>query len=556
MPRKAPEYVVAESDRAWKRKRSWYGICAEAWWYAAPGMNPYTGGDEPGMGSGHTAGQRRHDHLFDGTLARAAERLPNRMVNELFPHGRHWADLHPGPFFLDADVDEEAEREILAMTQERVFANIHSADLSLELVSMTRDAIISGTGVLKIGISPDSGSLLHFEAVNQAEVALEAGPMGRVWGYHRKGRMRREHILATWNDAVNVPAGDPMEDREKEPKDHEFRESTYYDVQSGKWYMDVILLGADGRRGSGPVRIVEREYAVCPWIAYRYALLPGEVQGRSPVMAALPDARTLNHAKRVRLESASMRVAGMFTFLNDATFNPRTVRLQSGAFIPVGNNSRDNPTIRPLEVAGDVQLGELIIQDTVAALKETMLDFALPDATGAVRSATEIVERQAEARQQRGMPYLRLMQEVGRPLLRAATYLLQQAGQLPELSALQKPMQDGEPRPLLMDGTDIALQFVSPLVQAQRLSDAQTIVGWAESSQRAAGPEAWIAGAKTENIPAALADRMQVDESLDLVRTDRERAEWMQRQAEARAPRQPAAPDRPSAAGGTNAPVR
>lgn len=525
MPRRTPEELLSRAERAWDEKRLWYSLWWECWQYAAPGMNPYgTTYDAEYAQAFHAPSHVAYSYLFDGTVARATERVPHRMTEDLFTPGLHWANMQAGPFMQPPDMSEKEAKQIIEMGQEHLFAHLNATPLLLELVKLVRDAYVSGTGCMKIGMSPDSSTMLHFEAINQAQVAFERGPMGTVWGFYRKAEMPREHIMATWPDAEGVPDDPVNHDPNTKPPMMQLAECTYYDPMTGIWYHDVII--ERGAHSSEHRRIVERDLLVCPWVVYRYSLLAGEVQGRSPIMAALPDARVINHAKRVRLESASLRVAGMFTYKNDATFNPRTVRLQSGAFIPVGTNDRNNPSIAPLQVSGDPQFGELIIEDLKMALKEGLLDMALPDPGGPVRSPTEIIERAAETRQQRGIPYMRLMHEVGRPLLRTSTWLLSEAGQLPELSLVSGAMEDGRPRPLMFDGTDLSLEFTSPHVQAQNLSDARTIVEWAEASQRSAGPEAWISGAKVEDIPEELAKKMKVP--VKLWRSQEERAQRMQ----------------------------
>ena len=533
MPRKTPEEVVFYANRAWELKRPYYGLWWECWAHAAPGLNPFATGNDPEYASAVSSPNAGHySYLFDSTVARATESTPHRMTEEMFPPGRNWADLNPGSYLQlppDTVITDKELVQVVEVGQQRLYANLHASKILLELVKMNRDAFVSGTGVLKMGMSPTTEKMLHFEAINQAQVAFEPGPMGLVWGYYRKAEMIRDHLIATWPDAYGVPA-EPLGEKDNNmPPKWKVVEATYHDYSTGMWYMDVIL--QDNIQGSSPVRIVERDLPVCPWACYRYSLLSGEVQGRSPVMAALPDARVLNHAKKVRLESASMRVAGMYTFLNDGTFNPRTARLRSGAFIPVGSNDSANPTIRPLDVSGDIQLGEIIIEDLQEDIKMGLGDFALPDPGGAVRSATEIIERAAEVRQKRGIPYLRMMEEVGVPVLRAALWFLSEAGQMPELDLITGQMADGRPKPLMLDGTDLQVQFTSPHVQAQQLSDAQTIVQWAEASQRAAGMEGWLAGAKVEDIPEVLAKMMRVP--ADLYRSKEERAERLQMAMEA-----------------------
>ena len=519
MPRRPPEQVISRAKRAWERKRYWYGHIYECWMFAAPGMNPYFHGFEPGEGS-LTPGVRRHQHLYDSTLPRAAERLPNRMVNDLFPRGEVWAPMKPGPLFSQGQLPEDQEMALLANVQERIYAAIHSSGLRMPLVMLAWDGCISGTGLMKVGISRDAATLLEFEAVNQAECAFEAGPNHQVWGFYRKLSLTAEWIRIYWPDAQGVPAAD-MDDKPTEPRRYKVHEATYYDSMSQMWYYDIIIEDLE----QGNRRVYERDYLVSPWVVWRYALLPGEVQGRSPVMAALPSARTLNHAKRVRLESASLRVAGMFTYLNDSTFNPRTVRLRSGAFLQVGSDARDNPTIRPLEVSGDVQLGELVAQEEKADIREIMHDYPQPEPTPQM-TAFEFSRRDAEAKQNRGHPYERMAEEVGRPLLRIITYLMSEAGLLPDLQAVQPPLPDGRPSPLLLDGSDVRVEFASPLAQAQRMEKANRTLMWVRQNMETVGPDAVHRAIRTEIVPTATGEDLDMDE--ELFRTEDEQEQMAQ----------------------------
>lgn len=541
MPRMDPDKLVPRADQAWMLKRNFYGLLTEAWRYAAPGIDPYraTGGHPEAMMQG-SQGQPRHEHLYDGTLARSTVKHAGMMTSTLFPAGRDWAEMKKGPLFA-AEEEDQTRDAVLKAIHDKIFLAIHASNFVLAANSMIFDGCLSGTGCMKAGISADSATLLEFDAVNQAEVAFERGARGLVWGFYRKMSVPASHLPVLWPGASNLPTPE-MEDGKEKP--WPVLECTYYGPETGIWYYDVILRSTD--KGDTNRRIFEADYFVCPWIVWRYSLPPGEVQGRSPVMAALPDARTANHAVRVRLQSASLRVAGMWTYKAEDVFNPRTVYPQSGAFLPVGSNDSQNPTIRALELPGDPQMGELILDDTRASIKATMLDMVLPEPTGAVRSATEIIERQREAQQQLGMPYLRLIEEVGRPVLRAVAYLLSEAGQLPELAAFQPALPDGRAAPLMLDGRDVKVMFTSPMVTAQRLSDVETIVRASEMSQMAAGPQAYQDGIRTEEIPAAIFEKSGAPP--DLVRDEAEREERAMESREAMmAGGQPAEPGVPMA---------
>ena len=519
------EANVAIADSAWTRKALWYDLISEAYYYAAPGLDPYLEGSGDPTLLGVTPGHRRQDHLFDGTLATDAEDHANELCGENFPAGIDWAELHAGNAFAGPDQPRARVRDTMQTVAHKVFRAIHASNFYLSLNTMAMDAVVAGTGLMKGGIARDSAVLIEWEAVCQAEVALEPGARGTVGGFHRKMDLTRDDIRTYWPEASPLP---PKDDEEKTGKPTRYRvnEAVYYDLDDGIWRESVIL--RQQGRSSGDAEIYKREYMVCPWICWRYALLPGEVQGRGPVFKAVPSARTVNHAKRVRLETASIRAVPAYTFIGEDAFNPNTVEIGPGVFIPVGSNDPSNPTIRALEMAGDVPLNELVIEDERNAIHAIMMRNAMPDPAGPVRSATEFLERRRDHIKRRGADTLRMTEEIGRPVLRLVAFLLQEAGQLPELAQMGRTDTDGRPVPFRLDGTDVSVQFTNPMVGLQRLQDAQTITQWAETVGRAFGPEALMAGAKVEEAARVLAQKMNVPE--ELVREQEEAGGMIQQQ--------------------------
>ena len=518
------EASLAIGEQAWIRKALWYDVISEAYYYAAPGLDPYleSGGDPTLIGI--TPGFRRQDHLFDGTLPADTEDAVNEMCAETFPAGRDWAELQMGAgAFADEEVPPARQREALEAAGRKIWSAIHASNFYLALNTMAMDTYIAGTGLMKGGVARDSATLLEFEAVSQAEVALEPGPRGMVGGYHRKMDIPRDFIEAYWPDATGLPEKDDVE-KDGRPRKYRVVDTVYYDLEDGIWRESVILRNQG--RSTGDVEVYEREYLVCPWICWRYAMLAGEVQGRGPVFKAVPSARTLNHAKRVRLETASIRAVPAYTYVGEDTFNPATVEIGPGVFIPVGSNDPQSPTIRALEMAGDVPLNELVIEDEKASVHQIMNRNAMPDPAGPVRSPTEYLKRDEAHLKQKGGPVLRAMEEVGRPVLRLVAYLLQEAGQLKELAALGRSDELGRPVPLRLDGTDVALQFANPLVQLQRISDALNVFQWAQSVAGAFGPEGLMAGVAIERGAEVTGKKMAVPE--EMIRKQDQQQEMLQ----------------------------
>ena len=538
MARHTMERVVQDSQKAWARKQMWVGIVDEAFLYAAPGMNPYVGDGSFGAPVDHdlTAGQERHDHLFDGTASVSAEKLAALMIMRAFPPGQDWAEMSPGPMFATDETPGAKIRKAIQSIQFKSFRTLNASNFYLEANKMGMDGVIAGTGVLHARLSTDATRFMEFEAVSQAEIALTGGPLGQVWGLDRIFKLNREEIEVVWPDAQELP---DMVDVDNQPPRMQVNQQFYYDPKEYLW-REVVWRGGGSEKGHGGSMAVmyEDETPLLPWLIWRYMLLPGEVQGRSPMFKALPSARTVNHAKRVRLEAASLRAVPSYTVRDDDSVNINTLEIASGILIPVDSNERGNPTIAELPMTGDVNLNELVIEDEQNSIREALLDNRLPPPTGAVRSATEIIERQREAQEALGLPYLRLIEEIGRPLLRLVIYYLGRAGKMEELQDFGQLDEEGLPQPLMLDGSDVQVEFNSPLIQAQRLSDAQTITQWGESVARAFGPEALIAGAEVEKVAGVLAKKMNIPQ--ELIRKADPAAQLLQQQVAGTGPASPA----------------
>ena len=518
------EKLRERSQRAWSEKRRWYDLHRECYAYAIPGLNPFDEGGGAGDGTlnigggagGGSAGQSLVEHLYDGTLAAASLKLASKLADEAFPVGQHWSEMSEGPDFAPAEPSETKRGRIIQEIEASVFDAITSSNFALARFQLVLEGVVTGTGVMKVGASPDPSQLISFDPVPQWMVAMEAGPRSEVWAYYRKLSLTAEMVQSLW------PGTDWKPDAKADPMQrYTVLDCSYYHPVSGVWYYDV-LLEEDAEKSQ---RIWEEDLLVSPWVSWRYSLLPGEVQGRSPVMSALPDARTANEMVRILLEAGSMRSAGTYLYENDGSFNPDTVTFHGPQFVPVKPRTDGGRGVYPLEPAGDVNLSQLILSDLREGINTTMLANTLPPLSGPVRSATEIVERTREAMVAFGGPFMRLMEEVGRPVLRAVAYELARKGHLPELQAVQPQAEDGEAQPLMLDGTDVGLRFVNPLVNAQRLADIESFVQASQIAQQAAGPAAYQAGLKVEDIPEYVFRKLEVDQ--DLVRDEDERSEQL-----------------------------
>lgn len=511
MARHDVKTVLEQSDKAWAGKQHWNGLIAECFEYALPDRNPYTGNGigTPQGGGGTAKGQDKASRrVYDSTLQTDAIKITNRIQYELFPIGHQWATLQPGPF-VPAE-QQGAARGDLHSLQQVIFAAIQFSNFDLSISEWLLELVVAGTACMLV--SPgDEDNPIVYQAVSQAHVALREGALGKIDLISRKHKMRITLVEQTWPDAKF-----DLDDRErKEDPEIDLIDVCYYSMRDKAWFYDVIVTG--GVQSQKEKRIVERKHKICPWVIARWNKAAEEVQGRSLVMQALPDARVLSATKSFLLKHAALAIGGVFLVKNDGVVNANNVRVFPGATIPVrATGGPAGASIAPLQVAGQVNLADLIIKDLVNSIHKIMMNDGMPDISEGVRTATELIERMKELQQSLGAPFARILKEGIIPMLEITIDILAESGIV--------PIEPGQK--IKLNSGQIEVKFASPLVQGQSIREVEAARNAMAMTGEAAGPEAVKLNFKVEDFGAWLAGKLGVVP--ELVRGDQERQQLQQ----------------------------
>ncbi len=255
---------------------------------------------------------------------------------------------------------------------------------------------------------------------------------------------------------------------------------------------------------------------VSPWIVARYMKVAGEVYGRGPLIAAMPDVKTLNKTVELVLKNAALAVAGVYTAADDGVINVQTIKIQPGAIIPVARNGGpQGPSLMPLTKASDFNVSQIIMNDLRMNIKKMLLDDTLPPDNMSARSATEVVQRRNELAQNLGAAFGRLITEAMLPIVSRILYLMDEIGLIL--------------MPLKVNGQQVKVVPISPLAQAQNMDELNDLLQFMQITA-SMGPEAQIA-IKKDAIIDYIADKLGIPTKL-LTTTD-ERELIMQQMAEA-----------------------
>lgn len=500
-------------DAAWKIDQNWASMLNDVYELSCPGRNQF----QKQLVEGEEVG----NEVFDSTLEHSLNRLANRIVAELFPPFQDWARYIPGTTaeILPPEVLTDIRGKTDAATAV-VMASLKNTNFSQAVHEVILD-FAHGTGfMLVVDTPPETGGLLDFVAVNPADVAVDHGPRGLVWGIFRKHKMKPHQVSQTWPDAKGFDDSweEKLKQTYKSDEKVELDEAFYYSDQTKKWYMDVLMRPSERDK---PIRLVERSYDKTRWLVPRWTRFTGEARGRGPALQAFHTARTLNKAKELLLINGSIQLQPPISFVDDGVFNVANFDLSPLSLNAVGYNKGGprGATLEKMDLGGDLQLAQFIFEEMQMDIKKIMLDDQLPPEGGSVRSATEWTARQKELNDSKAAPFARFFSEFTRPLMDILLDVHQRAGVLEDEFSV--------------DGHMVDVQITSPFAQAQNINEVNTMAQYVELVTPL-GPEVLATRVKMENVPKYYARRMGLSED-EFTRNDEEAQQVIQAAQQAQA---------------------
>ena len=505
MPRLSEKQLNRRMNKAMARKELWRAHLDDAYSLALPNRNLFS--NYMGDTRQNQRGKAKQDQVFDGTLMRSTVKTANRLQSDLTPPFHKWADFEPGPF-IPEDQKEQA-RKLLSFVRDATFASIHLSNFDVSVNEYYLD-LLSGMAVMMVLENDVPGEApVNYLTVPRAQVAIEEGPLGSVTATYRRHFVHPRDFAGTFKEHFIEPDGWDryVKDRDEDDNEDELREAVYFNREMDMWHYDVLWKGSTGSGGSkaeeGLTRIVARDMDDTPFVVARWMKVAGEVEGRGPILMALPDAKTANKIVEFILRGAAFAVSGVWMARNDGVINPATIQVVPGAIIPVGSTGGAlGASLEHLEFKGRMDVGQIVLEDLRMGIKAAMMDKGLPPDTGAVRSATEIISRARELVQDIGSPFGRLMTEFLRPTLQKTINILVKKG-LIDVGG-----------PIKINGGHVQMVINSPLAREQDLNDVENVTKWAQIVQAVAGPQMAIIGMKVEDIPEYLAQKLGVDPRL------------------------------------------
>lgn len=453
--------IVQRYEQAKSRRSNWESHWQECYDYALPERGNFTHFDVPGA--------RKTQNLYDGTAMDSVDQLAASLLGNLTPPWTGWFGFKPGP-----ELNKQEAQDIAPLLEDigkTIQAHLDRSNFNVEMHQCFLDLAVGGTATLFFEeTEPGAFSAFKFTSVPLHDVILEEGDKGFLDNAFRVMSLTLAQIEEKY-PAAQLPERIYREGTQDSQARFKMLESVL--PEKGVYAFTAILL-----EETAPVLLSEGVFNESPAISFRWMKSSGEVYGRSPIMKALPDIKTVNKVVELILKNASIAVTGIWQADDDGVLNPANIELKPGAIIPKAVGSQG---LKALEMPGRFDVSELILNDLRGRIRHALLTDKLGPVSGGRMTATEIIERSSEMALLLGATYGRLQSELLTPLIQRAFSILKRRGEIPDIE---------------LDGRYVALDYRSPLARIQGQKNVQNILLWLDSlSTMGAG------AASSVNIP-------------------------------------------------------
>lgn len=372
-----------------------------------------------------------------------------------------------------------------------------SAEFLLDLVGF-------GSGVKFV---PDRGRRgPGYQAVPLAECLYTENAEGRVDTLYRDYELPVSEVLRAWPETTpaRLRAIAEKEPDKKVPITH--------------------AVEPDGRGGWDSCYCTEGDYLEhgrfqeFPYIVARWSKRSGEIYGTGPGMDALPDVKLLNELEKLNLRALAKAIDPPVMVPDDGFLHPAP-NFNPGAINYFRSDARHLDRVGGIDTGAKPQLAEAKIEQLQARIRDIFYTTWLNLPSQPNMTATEILQRRDE--------YLRLFSPIThRLIVEFLSPVIERTWAIMWRNRMFAPI------PAELQGRGWTVEYLSPLVRAQRAADADTVVRWMQGMQPlvAADPRV-LQAVDTDEAARFLADRLGAPARI--VRTPQQIAALRQQMAQA-----------------------
>lgn len=399
-----------------------------------------------------TEGDKRTELIYDSTAIHSVDLLAASLQGMLTSPSVPWFMLQ----YRNDEINENDEAaEWLEACTKKMYKAFQRSNFQSEIHELYYDLVVFGTA--GIFIEPEDDGI-RFSARHIAELYISENMQGRVDTIYRKFKMTARAMNQRFG-LTNLP--DPVKKALEEDVFHEFTViHVLYPREEGRGKLNKnkpiasVYYDKDTKTVLSESGFDEMPIAVC-----RFNKDSVSSYGRSPGMSCLSDVKMLNKMSEVTIRAAQKQIDPPLMVPDDGFMLP--VRSTPGSLNFYRSGTRDR--LEPLQINANNPLGLAMEDQRRSAIRQAFYVDQLLLNEGPSMTATEVLQRNEERMRMLGPVLGRLQSELLQPLISRCFSLMLRSNALPV-------------PPESLQGTDIDIEYVSPLAKAQKLTDLQSIM--------------------------------------------------------------------------------
>lgn len=402
-----------------------------------------------------TPGTKKHNLILDNTAITSLQLFAGALHGLLINPSEVWFELTTGDFELDSDDDV---RFWFQDSQQRMITTLNNSNFQTEVNEFFLDLVGFGTSPLLM--EEDEEDVIRFSARPIASGVIIEDFRGRVVGFIREYEASYRQIL----DQFGADALDPKfkEKGEKEPEG-------MHKIIHGSYPSDMgSMKPKTGLKFTSHYMLYSEEqdleisgFNEFPWIVSRWSKLPGEKYGRSPGMAALPEAKMANQMALTTLKGAQKTVDPPVQMPHDGFLLPLNTKPGGINYYMSGTGQRDE--IKPILNDARIDFGIQYIESVRQRIREAFFVDKLQLVQSDRMTAAEVFQRTEEQMRLLGPLIGRQQSEFLRPLVDRLFSIMNRRGLLLD-----------PPESLL--GRTVDVRYSSMIAKTQRISEGNSIL--------------------------------------------------------------------------------
>lgn len=400
-----------------------------------------------------THGDKNSERIFDGTAQFAAELMASSMHGMLTNSGTPWFDLR----YTDDEFEtDDTSKEWLERATDVMYVEIGRSNFHEAINELYFDLVTFGTAVMFV--DTDKEGALRFSTRHISECYVSENEFGRVDTVFREFKMPARAAVTQFGEE-NV-----TQRLLKKSQDDPYEMVELLHVVMPRYDRDTIKIDAKNKPiasiylDPGDKKIIsESGFDEFPYMVPRFRKASYENgYGRSPAMTALSDIKMLNEMSKAVIQAAQLQIHPPLLVPDDGFILP--VRTVPGGLNFYRSGTRDR--IEPLNIGANNPLGENQLEQRRTAIRAAFYVDQLVTGNRPGMTATEVIQKSTEKMRILAPLTGRLQSELLRPLIDRIFNLISKK-------------KGFEAAPESMAGSEIDIEYVSPLAKAQRQGDVQ-----------------------------------------------------------------------------------